>query len=364
MRRRHTGHATASVASGDTFVVKTAATGSQYGSRITGSIDVSGSIKAFSFIGDGSQLTNVQAAASPLIASGSATASVASGKVFQVITNAVSGGYYGAEFTGSVSISGSISASLYEGDGGGLFNIPASALKDLQLDRILSGSARAIIDPTKLDVNTPITAARYDGDGSGLFNIPALALTDLKLDRIKSGSAEAVISPNFGLVVNTKASISQSLSVSGGLFVTGGDAILASGSTYRGDGSGLTNITIANLSFETSLLKSGSFTASISPNNGFVINASASIWGDAYIDKNLRANSITASNYLFAPLVSGSFLGTYKFQGVGPTASAEYDILRYNESQGYYIPQPETSLVETVAFSNVSDLTIVHNLDI
>jgi hypothetical protein len=58
---------------------------------------------------------------------------------FQVVTNrviSVSGSYYGSEFTGSVSISGSISASRYDGDGGGLFNIPASALQDLQLDRI------------------------------------------------------------------------------------------------------------------------------------------------------------------------------------------------------------------------------------
>jgi hypothetical protein len=64
------------------------------------------------------------------------------------------------------------------------------------------------------------------------------------------------------------------------------------------------------------------------------------------------------------PIVSGGFLGTYNFQGVGPTASAEYDILRFDESRGYYIPQPETSLTETVAFNNVSNLTIVHNLGI
>ena len=114
--------------------------------------------------------------------------------------------------------------------------VPSNKL--LPSHRLFGQLLKSIIDPEKLDVNTPITAARYDGDGSGLFNIPANALEDLQLDRIKSGSAQAVISPNLGLVVNTKASISQSLSVSGGLFVTGGNITLnGSGSTFVGDGS-------------------------------------------------------------------------------------------------------------------------------
>ena len=121
------GSATASVASGDTFVVTTRVTGSQIGTRITGSVDVSGSVSAFTFIGDGSQLTNVVAAASPLIASGSATASVASGRIFEVITGETSSSI-GSQFTGSVAISGSISASLFIGDGGGLFNITPDAI--------------------------------------------------------------------------------------------------------------------------------------------------------------------------------------------------------------------------------------------
>jgi len=60
-----------------------------------------------------------------LIASGSATASVQSGIQFVVTTKgnfstvgSNSGSYYGSIFTGSVSISGSISASRFDGDGG------------------------------------------------------------------------------------------------------------------------------------------------------------------------------------------------------------------------------------------------------
>ena len=276
---------------------------------------------------DGSGLTDIDIANLALtlnvLESGSATASVQSGIQFIVTTKgnfspagANSGSYYGSVFTGSVIISGSISSSRYDGDGGGLFNIPASALEDLQLDRI------------------------------------------------KSGSVQAVISPNLGLQIGTRTFVSGNLSVTGGLFVTGGNVVVTSGSTFIGDGSGLTNINIANLSFETFILRSGSVTASISPDKGFVVNTSSFVWGDSYVDRNLRANTITGSSYIFSPLFTGSFLGTYNFKGVGPTASAQYDILRYDENRGYFVPQPETSLTETVSFNNVSDLTIVHNLDI
>ena len=180
-------------------------------SEFSGSIFVSESVIARAFIGDGSQITNVTSQQSPFIASGSVTASVRPDFGF-VVTSADSG----SEFTGSVDISGSISASLFQGDGGGLFNIPLDALEDLQLVKINSGSGEAIIDPDKLFVNVPITASRYDGDGSGLFNIPAESLQDLKLDKIESGSAEAIISPNRGLEINVGVSVSQSLSVSGG----------------------------------------------------------------------------------------------------------------------------------------------------
>ena len=195
-----------------------------------------------------------------------------------IVVTAKTGSQIGSQFTGSVSITGSLTASLFIGDGGGLFNIPPEAIENLELDKINSGSARAIIDPTKLDVNVPITAARYDGDGSGLFNIPAEALEDLQLDRIISGSVEAVISPNKGLEINTSVRIfSGSLAVSGAIFVTGSDVVLQSGSRYVGDGSGLRNINIANLAFETSILKSGSQFAEISPDLGFRVSTSASI---------------------------------------------------------------------------------------
>ncbi len=148
------------------------------------------------------------------------------------------------------------------------------------------------------------------------------------------------------------------------MFVTGGNFVAASGSGFIGDGSGLTNITIANLAFETSIMKSGSFTASISPDNGFVVNTSASIWGNLYVGNSITAYDVTASHRIFAPTITGSMLGTYTFQGEGPTASAEYNVLRYDTNRNYYVPQPDTSLSEVVSFANQTDLYVTHSLGV
>jgi hypothetical protein len=241
-----TGSVTASVHADGYFRVFDA-TGS-VASEFSGSLYVSESAYARFFVGDGSQLTNVQAAAAPLIASASVTASVADGQRF-IVKSAASG----SQFTGSINVSGSISASLFRGDGSALFNIPLDALEGLQLDRIQSGSSTAIIS-NQLLVNVPVSSSLFRGDGSGLFNIPLSSLENLQLSKINSGSFQAEISPNKGLQVNTSASIAGNLNVTGGLFVTGGNIVAATGSGFVGDGSGLTNITIANLAFETALL--------------------------------------------------------------------------------------------------------------
>jgi hypothetical protein len=110
-------------------------------------------------------------------------------------------------------ITGSISGS-FTGDGAGLFNIPRSAFSGDSF-RIASGSVTASVDPSygfkvesalsgseftgSVDISGSISASLFIGDGRGLFNIPALTA----MHRIASGSATASIAPNTGLVVNT-----------------------------------------------------------------------------------------------------------------------------------------------------------------
>ena len=51
----------------------------------------------------------------------------------------------------------------------------------------------------------------FIGDGSGLYNIPASGVTGLNLNKIVSGSVSASISPNQGLTVNTNITVSGSI---------------------------------------------------------------------------------------------------------------------------------------------------------
>lgn len=76
----------------------------------------------------------------------------------------------------------------------------------------LTGSV-SILGTTKSTLFT----GSFSGNGSLLKNIPATGITGLNLSRIASGSATASISPNRGLVINTKTSITGSLSVTQGI---------------------------------------------------------------------------------------------------------------------------------------------------
>jgi len=202
------GYATASVASGDTFVV----TAPQSGSEFTGSIVTSGSITVGGggrFVGDGSGLTDIDIANLALtlnvLESGSATASLDETE-FKVFNNNISTSV-DSSFSGSVNISESLDVGgIITGDGSGITNIDIANLA-IDSSKIFTGSVTASVDPLgffrvenldptlrsgsvkveisgSLEVSQSITASLYRGDGGGLFNIPLDAIEDLELDRI------------------------------------------------------------------------------------------------------------------------------------------------------------------------------------
>lgn len=74
--------------------------------------------------------------------------------------------------------------------------------------------------------------------------------------------------------------------------------------SFFGNGSGITNISASNIvGLNLSQIASGSYTASISPNNGFVVNTSASFTGSLDVSGN-----ITASNALFTGTITAQRL--------------------------------------------------------
>lgn len=99
----------------------------------------------------------------------------------------------------SVSVVGNFTASAVETK---TIGVPSGSSLQIKSNTLISGS---------------VTASLFRGDGSGLFNIAANSIGDI--DRIKSGSATAIISPNRGLEINNSVTIKDYLIVTGsGIF--------------------------------------------------------------------------------------------------------------------------------------------------
>jgi hypothetical protein len=122
----------------------------------------------------------------------------------------------------------------------------------------------------------------FSGSGANLFDIPAAGIVGLNLSQISSGSVSASISPNQGLLINTSVSASN-----------------FSGS-FSGSGANLFGIPASGITgLNLSQISSGSVSASISPNQGLLINT-----------------SVSASNF------TGSFTGS--LVGIATSASFAY----------------------------------------
>ena len=294
------GSVTASVAPNVGFDVKS----SLLGSRFSGSIYANNGINLMSgsYSGSGRQLFDIpRSAISDLdtskIFSGSATASISPNRGFEV-------------FAATAKFSSSISASVFSGSGAGLTDIPFSALSQ-ELFRIVSGSVTASVSPGDgfrvISLNSGsqftgslfvtggyirvATGSFFSGSGAGLLNIPRSALNDdaLTATEIKSGSVTASVSPNFGFRVESALSGSQ---FTGSLFVTGGYIRVATGSFFSGSGKGLLDIPRSALSPDALLstfIASGSVTASVAPNTGFVVNSYSTISGSFIVSSSARA---------------------------------------------------------------------------
>ena len=162
-----------------------------------------------SFTGDGSGLNNVPFSGVTSLAFYSSSVNVKldaleveSGSIRNNF-NSFTSSYRTGSFTGS-----------FKGDGTLLSNIPASGVTGLQLNQIIDGSATASISQLnglRINVDSEITgslsvsetiSSSFIGNGSGLYNIPATGVTGLELNKIINGSISASL-VNNALRVNT-----------------------------------------------------------------------------------------------------------------------------------------------------------------
>jgi hypothetical protein len=176
---------------------------------------------------------------------------------------------------------------------------------------------------TGTTANITNISGSFTGSGQGLYNIPASGITGLELNRISSGFATASISETNGLRVNVKTEITGSLTVSGNTYTVGDISI--TGNTSQTGSINLTgditlggNITIGNQT--TDIIQfGGEVSSSIVPilHDSFDLGTSEKNWrnlhisGTAYID-TLEAQQVNFNDLgvLTDLVVSGStYLG-------------------------------------------------------
>jgi hypothetical protein len=163
----------------------------------------------------------------------------------------------------------------------------------------------------------------FTGSGIGLYDIPASGITGLELNRIASGSATASISPNNGLRINTKTEVTGSLIVSGDTYTSGN--VYITGNTSQTGSIDITgnitlggNITIGDQT--TDIIQfGGEVSSSIVPDvhNAFDLGSTDKNWRDLHVSGTAYINVLEAQQVNFNDLgiltdltVSGStYLG-------------------------------------------------------
>jgi hypothetical protein len=153
---------------------------------------------------------------------------------------------------------------------------------------------------TGTTANIKNISGSFTGSGIGLYDIPASGITGLELNRISQGSATASISQASGLRINVNTEITGALNVSGD--ITGSNLRLSGNADILGNIVLGGNITVGDA--DTDTVKFGAeISSSIVPDvhNSFDLGSSDKNWrnihvsGTAYVD-TLQANQVNFSD--------------------------------------------------------------------
>jgi len=145
-----------------------------------------------------------------------------------------------------------------------------------------SGSIRTNFNTFTSSYSTGAFTGSFKGDGTNLYNIPASGVTGLNLNKIISGSVSASISPDRGLEINTNVYIDGSLTAKE-LFINyvTSSVLLQSGSTKFGDTSDDNHLFTGSVLVDGKV-NASSLTGSINFNN--LTNVPTLVSGSSQID--------------------------------------------------------------------------------
>ncbi len=145
-----------------------------------------------------------------------------------------------------------------------------------------SGSIRSDFNTFTSSYTTGAFTGSFKGDGTNLYNIPASGVTGLNLNKIISGSVSASISPDRGLEINTNVYIDGSLTAKE-LFINyiSSSVLYQSGSTKFGDTSDDNHLFTGSVLVDGKV-NASSLTGSINFNN--LTNVPTLVSGSSQID--------------------------------------------------------------------------------
>jgi cytoskeletal protein CcmA (bactofilin family) len=209
----------------------------------------------------------------------------------------ITAGSYGSILDGTpFYASGNESLYILNNDGAGgntrldlTGNIEGNLISGVTINRITGTTA-----------NITNISGSFTGSGIGLYDIPASGITGLELNRISSGAATASISEANGLRINTKTEITGALIVTSD--ITGSNLYLSGNAKIDGNITLGGNITVGDST--TDFVTFGAdISSSIVPDihNAFDLGSSSQNWrnlhvsGTAYVNQ-LNLNSIQLTN--------------------------------------------------------------------
>ena len=231
--------------------------------------------------------------------------------------------------------------SLYILNNDGVGNVKIDLTGNIE-GNIISGVT--INNLTGTATNVTHMSGSFTGSGIGLYDIPASGITGLELDKISSGLATASISEAGGLRVNTKAEVTGSLIVTGD--ITGSNLQLSGNANIDGNITLGGNITVgdANTDFVTF---GAEISSSIVPDvhNAFDLGSTDKNWRNLHISGTAYIDTLQAVQVNFDDLgilndltVSGNtylggnldVTGTTTFDGDVNVGNASGDTLTIN----------------------------------
>lgn len=193
----------------------------------------------------------------------------------------------------------------------------------------------------------------YQGDGGGLTNVPASGIVGLQLNQIGSGSVTASIAPDLGFRVNTNSQITGSLIVSsdinsaGSIIATGATSSLSGSFTGSFTGNFVGTSNLPDLTQGTGISTftyDGSTTATVAVSGASALSATTlTKWtGDAFANSSITdAANVTINN-----------AGGVYIQGGGINVSGS-SVFHDN-----VIMQANLTVQGTASFQNVENLAI------